>query len=70
MAFLRKLFGQKANESAQAPKSFTEKDNRGPRHDTLSVASSYWIARVTSPKKDPFVCYNFDAEKDAREALL
>lgn len=70
MSFLRKLFGKKASESVQAPKSFTEKDNRGTRHDTMSVASSYWIARMSSPKKDPFVLYDFDAEKDARQALL
>lgn len=52
------------------PKTFMEKDNKGTRHDTLEIASTYWLARISSPKKDPFVMYTFDNEKDAREALL
>ena len=52
------------------PRPFTEKDNKGTRHDTLEIASTYWFARVSSPKKDPFVMYTFESEKDAREALL
>ena len=70
MDFLRKLFGKKAAEGVQTPKSFTEEDNRGTRHDTLSLAKGYWMARMSMRKKDPFVLYEFDAEKDARGALL
>ena len=71
MGFLSWLFGKKkTSDSAQGPKSFGEKDNRGTRHDTVSLASSYWMARITSPKKDPFVLYTFDTEDAARDALL
>lgn len=71
MVLLRKLFGKKVtDDGGEQPKFFAEKNNRGTRHDTLSVASSYWTARITSPKKDPFILYAFDAEKDARDALL
>jgi hypothetical protein len=49
---------------------FTEKDNRGTRHDTLDLASTYWMARISSPKKDPFVMYTFDNAEDAQNALL
>jgi len=66
MGFLNKLFGEKEKQ----PKTFTEKDNKGTRHDTLDIASSYWMARVSSPKKDPFVMYTFDNDEDARKALL
>lgn len=66
MGFFNKLFGEKEEQ----PKSFTEKDNKGTRHDTLSIASSYWMARISSPKKDPFVVYTFDNDEDARKALL
>jgi hypothetical protein len=51
-------------------KTFSEKDNMGSRHDTLSLATSYWMARIVSPKKDPFVMYTFDNANNAREALL
>ncbi len=71
MGFMKKLFGQGDSvPKEQAGKSFTEKDNRGTRHDTLDIASSYWMARVSSPKKDPFVMYTFDNDGDARKALL
>ncbi|MBA7687180.1 hypothetical protein ES703_95640 [subsurface metagenome] len=71
MGFLDKLFGKgAAAQKRQDPKSFTEKDNMGTRHDTLSIASAYWMARIQSPKKEPFVVYTFDVDKDAREALL
>ncbi len=71
MGFLSKLFGKGAVKSkAQSPKPFAEKDNMGTRHDSLSLANSYWMTRISSPKKDPFVMYTFDTEKDAREALL
>jgi hypothetical protein len=71
MGFLDKLFGKEAQAKKEpGSKSFTEKDNRGTRHDTLEIATAYWSARISSPKKDPFVMYTFDNEKDAREALL
>jgi hypothetical protein len=66
MGWLSSLFGKRST----TPKVFVEKDNRGTRHDTLRLASSYWMARISSPKKDPFVIYSFDTEKAAREALL
>jgi len=44
--------------------------NRGMRHDTMSQASGYWIARMQSIKKDPFVMYTFKNCVDARAALL
>lgn len=44
--------------------------NRGDRQDDLQQAMAYWIERMSSPVKDPFVMYWFDTEKDAREALL
>jgi len=69
MSIWSKLFGKASGEKTQS-KSYKEKDNRGTRQDTESLASSYWIARITSPKKDPFVVYSFDREMDAREALL
>lgn len=50
--------------------SFTEKDNRGTRHETMDHASAYWMARMAKQKKAPFVMYRFPAEADARQALL
>jgi hypothetical protein len=38
--------------------------------DTLSKANVYWIARMSSAHKDPFILYIFDSEADARLALL
>lgn len=71
MGFLDKLFGKEAQAKKEpGSKSFTEKDNMGTRHDTLEIATAYWSARISSPKKDAFVMYTFDNEKDAREALL
>jgi hypothetical protein len=70
MSFFRNLFGKKSAEKEQIPTFLYEKDNMGTRHDTLSIADSYWMARMTSPRKDPFVCYVFDDEEDARAALL
>ena len=70
MGFLSKLFGRKDTvEKGESIKSYTEKDNVGTRQD-LRQAKAYWTARMTSSKKDPFVLYMFDSEKDAREALL
>ena len=66
MGFLDKLFGGKEEK----PKSFNERDNKGTRHDSLGIASSYWMARISSPKKDPFVMYTFDNDEDARKAFL
>jgi hypothetical protein len=72
MGFLSSLFGKRAPDKGrdQGRDSFTEKDTRGTRHDTLSLAEAYWIARMPLRKKDPFVMYTFDAEEQAREALL
>jgi hypothetical protein len=44
--------------------------NRGDRQDDLQQAMAYWIERMSSPVKDPFVMYFFDTGKEAREALL
>jgi len=49
---------------------YLEKDNRGTRQDSESHANAYWMSRMLSPKKDPFIMYTFVTEKDAREALL
>lgn len=68
MGIFDRLFGKKPKEAV--PKVYTEKDNRGTRHDTIEFATGYWIARMTSPHKDPFVLYSFAAEADARQALL
>jgi hypothetical protein len=77
MGILDKLFGRKKEvpEAKQAEKSsqpgvYWEKDNRGSFQDTVDRASAYWIARMQSVKKDPFVLYVFDSEKDAIDALL
>lgn len=69
MSFWSTLFGKASAEKAQA-ESYKEKDNCGTRHDTQSIASSYWTLRIASPKKDPFVLYSFETEEAAREALL
>jgi hypothetical protein len=71
MGFFKKLFGQK-EEPKKVPvtKTFTEKDNMGTRQDTLELASTYWIARISSTKKDPFILYMFDTEAAARSALM
>ena len=66
MGILDKLFGKKKVGSPE-PQSqvtslsgvFGEKDNRGTFQDTFSKASSYWLARIHSTKKDPFILYNF-----------
>jgi hypothetical protein len=50
--------------------SYKEADNRGTRHDTESKANNYWNVRTRFSKKEPFLLYFFDTEKDAREALL
>jgi hypothetical protein len=84
MGFLKNLFGKESDTSKNKPvtktteapqkepasKDFIEKDNLGTRHDTLSKATSYWIARMPNPKKDPFVMYTFDKGEDAQQALL
>lgn len=49
---------------------FKERDNRGTRHDSLDLATTYWVARISSPKKDPFVMYTFNNAEDAQNALL
>jgi hypothetical protein len=77
MGILDKLFGKKnvvpagaQPEMPSLPGVYREKDNRGTFQDTFSKASTYWIARMQSLKKDPFVLYTFESEKEAREALL
>lgn len=74
MSFLSKLFGKRttgtAPQNEEGPRTYKEKDNLGTRQDTLSVATSYWMARMSSAKKDPFVMYTFDNGNDARAALL
>lgn len=42
----------------------------GTRQDTLSLANSYWMSRISATKKDPFTLYTFNSENDARKALL
>jgi hypothetical protein len=64
-AVVKIVYKQKAKISAK-----TGFKNRGDRQEDLSQAVAYWMARMSSPKKDPFVLYIFDTEKDAREALL
>jgi hypothetical protein len=51
-------------------KKYTELDNKGSLQDTSSKATSYWIARMQSKEKAPFVLYTFSNESAAREALL
>ena len=69
MGLLDKLLGKKKEEPSQGSGYF-QKDDRGTNHDTLDKASAYWFARIGSSKKDPFVVYTFDSEKEARDALL
>jgi len=44
--------------------------SRGMRQDTMGQATAYWMARMQSSKKDPFVMYTFDDKNSARAALL
>jgi hypothetical protein len=67
MGFWSKLF---TGAAAPAKDSFTAADNQGTLHDRLELATSYWMARLTSAKKDPYVMYLFDRAEDARAALL
>jgi hypothetical protein len=71
MGFFNKLFG-KGTDVPKEPESkhFMEKDDMGTRHDTLTKASTYWFARISEVKKDPFVIYTFDKGEDAQKALL
>jgi hypothetical protein len=56
---------------AEAPSTgLRESDNRGTLHDTTDMAVNYWMARMGSPKKDPYVMHVFDRGEDARAALL
>src|SRR5689334_20953941 len=74
MSFLNKLLGKRAAGTAgkqmRHPKSLKEKDNMGTRHNTASLATTYWIARMASSKKDPYVMYIFDNANGAHTALL
>src|SRR5262249_32228720 len=49
---------------------FFEKDNLGTRHDTERIATAYWMTRLMEPASDPFILYDFQSEKAARDALL
>lgn len=69
MSFLDKLFGKQKNTAPQQS-VFMEIDNCGTRHDSQEYTSAYWITRLQSSHKDPFVLYDFDTEKNARDALL
>jgi len=71
MNIFKNLFGKKEGGPKESSgKSYKEKDDMGTRHDTLSKASSYWMARMSQVKKEPYVLYIFDKETDAIEALL
>lgn len=49
---------------------FHEADNMGTRHDNPNIAASYWMTRINSVKKDPFLLYTFENKNDAKEALM
>lgn len=71
MSILTRLLHPQASPGTSAGEStYRGRDNRGTRHDTLDKASSYWMARIASSRKDPFVMYVFDRPADARAALL
>lgn len=71
-----KIFGifKKKEEKDKKPSvtktSYFEKDNKGTRYETLGQASAYWIARMSNPKKDPFVLFTFNTKEEAHNALL
>jgi hypothetical protein len=72
-----KLFGgifKKKEEKDKQPSvtktSYFEKDNKGTRYETLDQASAYWIARMSNPRKDPFVLFIFNTKEEAHNALL
>lgn len=44
--------------------------NHGTRQDTFDMAMAFWMSRMSSKRKDPFLMYFFDEEKSAKEALL
>jgi len=44
--------------------------NRGMRQDSMSQATAYWMARMSSTKKDPYVMYTCEDKNAARAALL
>jgi len=64
MNILKGLFGK------QTKTAYVENDNLGTRHDMLDLATGYWMARMSSATKDPFVLYDFKTEAEARDALL
>ncbi len=57
----------KAKAKIKAKAAFKD---RGDRQDDLSQAVAYWMRRMTSPQKDPFILYTFKEATNAREALL
>jgi len=71
MSFWSRLFGTAAAPARESgEKVYRERDNRGTRHDALSKATTYWMARMQSARKDPYAMYVFDREEDGRAALL
>jgi hypothetical protein len=67
------IFRKKKEESEKLSgikTDFFEKDNKGTRYETLDQASTYWIARMQSIKKDPFVLFIFDTKEAANDALM
>lgn len=70
MSLIDKFFQMKASPiKKQDSKTYTEKDNMGTRLDNPMLATTFWDARQSSSKKDPFLFYAFDNETAAREAL-
>jgi hypothetical protein len=65
---------RKKKEESEKPSGvktdFFEKDNKGTRYETLDQASAYWISRMQSIKKDPFVLFIFDTKESAHNALV
>jgi len=57
-------------QAAPTAGGFTEAQNLGTRHDRIEKATTYWMARVTNPRKAPYTMYLFDRGEDARAALL
>jgi hypothetical protein len=68
LEFIRRVFGSGEAVDAGAD-GFVEGDNLGTRVETLSQASSYWLARQVQQKFDPFALYIFEREGAARAAL-
>lgn len=63
---------RKKKETREEPMKtgYFEKDNKGTRYETSGQAFAYWAARMRKIKKDPFVLFIFDTEKEAHDALV